>query len=271
MTSVPPQRAPKRVAMACTYCRRRKIKCEPQTSPNYSCKNCSDRRQQCTYLPVEFDDPNAPQLQQSLSPSPEAPYFPTASSHTSMQYPGHPQDNLWPQQSQQMQQAYTQQRGMPGYTMPGDGGRYASSDDLLVCTIDALVGLTTAQCPTPQRMDTTRVGIHSMAKVSLYLTAEAIRHSRTPHRQRTGSITLAPPGITLTLRPTLGASLQRHQCKSLVTLCSTILSEFQVLPMHSGVPVRVLPRLRLHLPSSSCLMVYSIMVSFIYAVVILPT
>ncbi|KAL4268860.1 Zn(2)-C6 fungal-type domain-containing protein [Pleurotus pulmonarius] len=123
MTSVPPQRAPKRVAMACTYCRRRKIKCEPQTSPNYSCKNCSDRRQQCTYLPVEFDDPNAPQLQQSLSPSPEAPYFPTASNHTSMQYPGHPQDNMWPQQSQQMQQAYTQQRGMPGYTMPGDGGR----------------------------------------------------------------------------------------------------------------------------------------------------
>lgn len=29
MTSVPPQRPPKRVAMACTYCRRRKIKVGP--------------------------------------------------------------------------------------------------------------------------------------------------------------------------------------------------------------------------------------------------
>ncbi|KAF7433153.1 hypothetical protein PC9H_005102 [Pleurotus ostreatus] len=123
MTSVPPQRAPKRVAMACTYCRRRKIK----TSPNYSCKNCSDRRQQCTYLPVEFDDPNAPQLQQSMSPSPEAPYFPTTSGHPSMQYSGHPQDSMWSQQSPQMQQAYAQQRGMPGYTMPSDGGRTHSS------------------------------------------------------------------------------------------------------------------------------------------------
>lgn len=199
------------------------MKCEPQTSPNYSCKNCSDRRQQCTYLPVEFDDPNAPQLQQSMSPSPEAPYFPTTSGHPSMQYSGHPQDSMWAQQSPQMQQAYAQQRGMPGYTMPSDGGRYADPDNLVMSIIDALVGLTPAHCPTPRRMHTTRVGMLNIAKVSLYRMAEAIRHSRTPHRQRMGSITLAPLGITLTPRQTPGASLQRHQCKSFgdPALCHT--------------------------------------------------
>lgn len=149
-----------------------------------------------------------------MSPSPEAPYFPTTSGHPSMQYSGHPQDHMWPQQSPQMQQAYAQQRGMPGYTMPNDGGRYAYSDDLIVCVVDASIGLTPAHCPTPRLMDTTRAGILSMAKVSLYLTAEATRHSRIPHRQRMGSITLAPPDITLTPRPTPGASLQRYQCKS---------------------------------------------------------
>ncbi|KAL0949729.1 hypothetical protein HGRIS_009769 [Hohenbuehelia grisea] len=82
-------RPPKRVPMACRYCRKRKIKashlhilllstvlissqCEPQTlDARGSCKKCLEQHRLCEYVPVEADQETA-QFIPYMSPTPEA-------------------------------------------------------------------------------------------------------------------------------------------------------------------------------------------------------
>ncbi|KAH8077089.1 hypothetical protein BXZ70DRAFT_1013029 [Cristinia sonorae] len=45
-------RTPKRVPMACTFCRKRKLKCDGRKT---SCGNCERRNIPCSYIPVAED------------------------------------------------------------------------------------------------------------------------------------------------------------------------------------------------------------------------
>ncbi|THV01110.1 hypothetical protein K435DRAFT_854082 [Dendrothele bispora CBS 962.96] len=45
-------RVPKRTAMACTFCRGRKLKCDGMRP---SCGNCDRRGYPCSYVPVSAD------------------------------------------------------------------------------------------------------------------------------------------------------------------------------------------------------------------------
>ncbi|KAI0339126.1 hypothetical protein BDW22DRAFT_1400785 [Trametopsis cervina] len=47
-TDPEPQRIPRRTAMACQFCRGRKLKCDGRAP----CTNCEKRHIQCTYVPV---------------------------------------------------------------------------------------------------------------------------------------------------------------------------------------------------------------------------
>ncbi|KAI0076991.1 hypothetical protein K474DRAFT_1643984 [Panus rudis PR-1116 ss-1] len=46
-------KTPRRVPMACTFCRKRKLKCDGRKT---SCGNCQRRNIPCSYVPVSEDN-----------------------------------------------------------------------------------------------------------------------------------------------------------------------------------------------------------------------
>ncbi|KAJ6599154.1 hypothetical protein DFH09DRAFT_1130278 [Mycena vulgaris] len=84
----------RRAMIACTNCRKRKIKCvTTEEPPRHPCARCTKRSLPCEYVAVDEDSPTPESL-----PLPSGPYYPSSPSYPN--YPSSPPGGAYPYQPQ---------------------------------------------------------------------------------------------------------------------------------------------------------------------------